>query len=68
MLGHWYREVVVLGFTRNNVGEMDFPSPATIYDRRVDLRKVRYLFSSVGYSPCITPLRKSSIIREYFWH
>ena len=67
-MGCWYREVVVLGFTKYNVGEMDFPSPAAISERRVNFRKVRYLFSSVGYSPCITPLRKSSIIREYFWH
>ena len=51
-----------LVFPSQNVGEMDSPSPVDISDRHVALRKVRHLFTSVSSSPCITPLRKSSII------
>ena len=59
---------MVLGFIRHDMGEMDFPSPAAISDRHVNLREARYLSISAVSSTCITPLIKSSIICESLWY
>ena len=39
-----------LGFPRQKVGEMDFPSPVARSDRHVALRKVRHMFSFDKYT------------------
>ena len=56
-----------LGFPRQKVGDMDFPSPVSRSDRHVALRKVSHLFSSISYSSCIIPLNKYSMMCEYLW-
>ena len=57
-----------LGFSIQNVGDVDFLSPVDISDRHVDLRKIWHLLNYVISSPCIPLLMKSSMICESLKH
>ena len=65
---HLYWVFMRLGFTIQNLGNMDFLSYVDRSDRYVALMKIQHLFNYSIYSPFIPILIKYSIMCESLWH